>query len=207
MRITHSGNGMLLKDPKAPFPRPNEHNCFSPDEVAPADGDRIAIFAHLGANDKHAERYGDYLKTRKYMVDAWRKRPYDAAVLQGRRAAGLTVRDMPAEVMNDPSAGQNGTGSRSPTRRRRRATTGRRLGRWPAWWRDAARRRSRARTAASKRVGARPDRAGQPYSTKRRTAASHEGAPADSRPDTRTVEPATSIFAGLSGAWICAPLT
>ena len=107
MRITHSGNGMLLKDPKARFPLPNEQRYYSADEVAAADGDRIAIFAHLGANDDHAKRYAEYLKTRKYMVEAWRKRPYPPEVLEQAKAAGLSVRDMPAEVMHDPTAGQN----------------------------------------------------------------------------------------------------
>ena len=107
MRITHSGNGMLLRDPQAPYPLPSEQGRFSPEEVAPADGDRIAVFVHLGANDSHAQRYGDYLKTRTYIVDAWRKRPYEAADLEAARAVGLTVRDMPAEVMDDPEAGRN----------------------------------------------------------------------------------------------------
>lgn len=107
MRISHSGNGMLLKDPSAPYPLPDEQDRFLPDEVAPADGDRIALFIHLGANDSHAKRYGDYLKTRKYMVDAWRKRPYEPGTLEEARAAGLTVRDMPSEVIGDPTAGLN----------------------------------------------------------------------------------------------------
>jgi hypothetical protein len=107
MRITHSGNGMLLKDPEAPFPEPTEHDKFSPDEVAPADGDRIAVFAHLGANDSHGKRYADYLKTRTYMVNAWRKLPYDDAIRQEAKDAGFTLRDMPAEVMDDPNAGLN----------------------------------------------------------------------------------------------------
>lgn len=107
MRITHSGNGMLLKDPNAPYPLPTEQERFSPDEVAPPDGDRVAIFVHLGANDKHAQRYADYLKTRTYMVDAWRKRPYEPEVLEAAAAAGLTVRDMPSEVINDPTAGKS----------------------------------------------------------------------------------------------------
>ena len=107
MRITHSGNGMLLKDPDAPFPLPNEHDNFSPDEVAQPDGDRIAVFAHIGANDKHAKRYSDYTKTRTYLVDAWRKRPYDDEARQAAKDAGLHLRDMPAEVMDDPNAGLN----------------------------------------------------------------------------------------------------
>lgn len=107
MRITHSGNGMLLKDPEAPFPMPNEHDRFKPEEVAEADGDRIALFVHIGADDKHAKRYADYTKTRKYLVDAWRKRPYDDEARQAAKDAGLNLRDMPAEVMDDPTAGLN----------------------------------------------------------------------------------------------------
>ncbi len=107
MRITHSGNGMLLKDPEAPFPMPNEHNRFKPEEVAEADGDRIALFVHIGADDKHAKRYADYTKTRKYLVDAWRKRPYDDEARQAAKDAGLNLRDLPAEVMDDPTAGLN----------------------------------------------------------------------------------------------------
>ena len=107
MRITHSGNGMLLKDPEAPFPMPNEHDRFKPEEVAEADGDRIALFVHIGADDKHAKRYADYTKTRKYLVDAWRMRPYDDEARQAAKDAGLNLRDMPAEVMNDPNAGLN----------------------------------------------------------------------------------------------------
>jgi hypothetical protein len=107
MRITHSGNGMLLKDPGAPYPLPTEHDKFAPEDVAEADGDRIAVFVHIGANDSHANRYCDYTKTRKYLVDAWRKRPYDEETLQAAADTGLFLRNMPAEVMNDPSAGLN----------------------------------------------------------------------------------------------------
>lgn len=105
MRITHSGNGMLLRWPFRQVPLPDEHESIPKWKVAKADGDRIAIFAHLGANDAHAKRYGDYLRTRTYMVDAWRKTPYDAEALAAAEQAGLVVRDMPAEVMNDPNAG------------------------------------------------------------------------------------------------------
>lgn len=105
MRISHSGNGMLLRWPFKQLPLPNEQDGIPEWKVAKADGDRIAIFAHLGANDAHAKRYGDYLKTRTYMVDAWRKRPYDAEALAEAERAGLVVRDMPAEVMDDPNAG------------------------------------------------------------------------------------------------------
>ncbi|MDN5766699.1 MAG: hypothetical protein L0H96_06560 [Humibacillus sp.] len=105
MRITHSGNGMLLKDPEAPYPLPNEHDRFAPEDVTDADGDRIAVFAHIGADDSHGKRYADYTKTRTYLVNAWRKRPYDDAARAAAAEAGLTLRDLPAEVMDDSNAG------------------------------------------------------------------------------------------------------
>lgn len=107
MRISHSGNGMLLKFPYLHYPLPKEHDKYKKWMVAKPDGDRIAVFAHLGANDSHAQRYGDYLKTRTYMVNAWRKRPYDDEARLAAKRAGLTLRDMPAEVMDDPEAGKN----------------------------------------------------------------------------------------------------
>lgn len=105
MRITHSGNGMLLKDPDAPYPLPSEHDRFAPEEVTDADGDRVAIFAHIGAADAHGARYADYTKTRTYLVNAWRKRPYDDEARAAAAEAGLTLRDLPAEVMDDPNSG------------------------------------------------------------------------------------------------------
>jgi hypothetical protein len=52
-------------------------------------------------------RYVDYLKTRKYMVDIWRKTRYDQAALTAAAEAGLIVRDVPREVADDPNAGQH----------------------------------------------------------------------------------------------------
>lgn len=105
MRITHSGNGMLLRWPFRQVPGPTEQDNIPKWKVTKADGDRIAVFAHIGANDSHAQRYCDYLKTRKYMVDAWRKKPYDPAAVARAEAIGITVRDMPAEVRDDAEAG------------------------------------------------------------------------------------------------------
>lgn len=106
MRITHSGNGMLLRWPwQNQVYGPKQQEKVPAWKVAKAKEDRIAIFAHLGANDSHGHRYLDYLKTRTYMVDAWRKRPYDEEARQAAKEAGLTLRDLPAEVMDDPNAG------------------------------------------------------------------------------------------------------
>lgn len=105
MRMTHSGAGTLLKNPDAPDPEPNEWNKFPDDEVAPVHDERIAVFAHVGANDKHARRYLDYLRNRTYIVNAWRKRPFSPELIAELEAAGFTVRDMPSEVIDDPRAG------------------------------------------------------------------------------------------------------
>jgi hypothetical protein len=105
MRMTHSGAGTLLKDPDARFPEPNEWNAFPADEIAPAHDERMAVFVHLGADDKHGRRYLDYLKTRTYMVAAWRKAPFTPEVLAALEAADIVVRDLPAEVRDDKRAG------------------------------------------------------------------------------------------------------
>lgn len=108
MRITHSGNGMLLRWPwRDTVVGPYDQDKVPAWKVAKAKEDRIAIFAHLGANDEHAQRYLDYLKTRTYMVEAWRQRPYDDEARRAAEAAGITLRDLPAEVMDDPNAGLN----------------------------------------------------------------------------------------------------
>lgn len=108
MRITHSGNGMLLRRPfSGNLPLPGEQESIPEWKVAKRDGDRIALFVHLGADDAHGQRYLDYLKTRTYMVNRWRAMPWTDEARQAGVAAGLTLRDMPAEVLDDPGAGMN----------------------------------------------------------------------------------------------------
>ena len=122
MRITHSGNGMLLKDPDAPFPMPNEHDRFKPEEVAEADGDRIALFAHIGADDKHAKRYArlheDPQVPRRRLAQASLRR-------RGPRGGQGRCRAPPARHAGrghgrPERPGSTRLGSRSPTRARRR---------------------------------------------------------------------------------------
>ena len=107
LRTTHSGNGTLLRFPKWYAPLPSKAGGYPPWLVAPRDGDRIAIFAALGLDDAHMSRYVEYLKTRKYMVDIWRKSTYDQAALTAAEQAGLTVRNVPAEIADDPNAGRH----------------------------------------------------------------------------------------------------
>lgn len=105
MRITHSGNGQLLKDGSTTDP--NDATPVDPSLLAPKDGDRMAVFAALGLDDEHAARYTEYLKTRKYMADVWRYGQYDDDARQAAREAGLILRDVPSEILQEPNAGKN----------------------------------------------------------------------------------------------------
>lgn len=106
MRITHSGNGTLLRFPPGKTVDPNEKKPIPSWRIAPKDGDRMAIFVALGLDDDHAARYTEYLKTRTYMVNAWRTGQYDEEALAEAKRAGLIVRNVPSEVVDDPHAGQ-----------------------------------------------------------------------------------------------------
>jgi hypothetical protein len=107
LRTTHSGNGTLLRFPKSKAPLPHEHDKYPKWRIASKDGDRIALFAALGLDDAHMARYVEYLKTRKYMCDIWRKSRYDEAALSAAEQAGLNVRNVPAEIEGDSSVGKN----------------------------------------------------------------------------------------------------
>ncbi|WP_112237843.1 phytanoyl-CoA dioxygenase family protein [Kribbella monticola] len=107
LRTTHSGNATLLRFPKSYAALPHQHDKFPSWLVAPRDGDRIALFAALGLDDAHMSRYVDYLKTRKYMCDIWRRSHYDESALSAAEQAGLIVRNVPAEIENDPNVGRN----------------------------------------------------------------------------------------------------
>ncbi len=107
LRTTHSGNGLQLKFPKSKVPLPHEQGNYKKWRVASKDGDRIALFAALGLDDAHMSRYVDYLKTRKYICDIWRKSHYDEAALAAAHKVGLDVRNIPAEIANDSTVGQN----------------------------------------------------------------------------------------------------
>jgi hypothetical protein len=118
LRTSHSGNGSLLRFPRWYHPTPavaelprqfrrrnNRNPRWWPE--APADGDRIAIFAALGLDDTHHRRYLEYLKTRTYMCDIWRRSVYDEEVFAAAKNVGLTVWDMRREIEGDPKVGKN----------------------------------------------------------------------------------------------------
>jgi hypothetical protein len=107
LRTTHSGNGALLKFPRTRFPEPTDIPKIPKWRIAKADGDRLAIFAALGLNDAHHDRYVEYMKTRTYLVNSFRASHYDDETLEQAAKAGLNVRDVAKEIEGDDSVGKN----------------------------------------------------------------------------------------------------
>jgi hypothetical protein len=108
LRTSHSGNGMLLSFPSWVDPEPKrdgKHPWWW--RVAKKDGDRLAVFAALGLDDAHHDRYVDYLKSRTYICRIWGKSPYDDETLALAEQAGLKVRNLPKEIEGDDTVGQN----------------------------------------------------------------------------------------------------
>ncbi|MGK5681042.1 hypothetical protein [Actinoplanes sp. URMC 104] len=108
MRTTHSGNGALLRWPwRNKFPEPTEIPNLPKWKVAKPDGDRLAVFAALGLNDAHHDRYVEYMKTRTYLVNSFRASKYDDETLAKAAKIGLNVRDIAKEIEGDDTVGKN----------------------------------------------------------------------------------------------------
>ena len=109
LRTSHSGNGTLLKFPRWKSPEPPVKPEEFPWYYRPAkpDGDRMAVFAAIGLNDAHHDRYVEYLKTRTYICRIWGKSHYDDATIAEAEANGLKVRNVPKEIEGDDTVGQN----------------------------------------------------------------------------------------------------
>ena len=107
LRTSHSGAGTLLRFPRWWHPSPANAKRIPEFLVAPPERDRISVFAALGADDEHAERYVDYLKTRTYMVNSFRASVYDDEVYSLADRIGLRIRDVGKEIAGDPLVGQN----------------------------------------------------------------------------------------------------
>jgi hypothetical protein len=107
MRITHSGNGVLLKFPRWVYPEPRHIPRIPSRLIAKPDGDRLAVFAAIGLDDAHHDRYVEYMKTRTYLVNSFRASHYDDEALDAAAKAGLNVRDVGKEIEGDDSVGKN----------------------------------------------------------------------------------------------------
>ena len=98
---------MLLKFPKWVHPEPSEIPKIPKWRIAKPDGDRLAIFAALGLDDAHHDRYVEYMKTRTYLINSFRASQYDDETLAEASKAGLNVRDLAKEIEGDDSVGKN----------------------------------------------------------------------------------------------------
>ncbi|HYN97219.1 MAG TPA: hypothetical protein VES42_25555 [Pilimelia sp.] len=107
LRTSHSGGGTLLKFPRWVHPEPTGGRRYPAFLVAKPHPERVSVFAALGADDEHAARYVDYLKTRTYMVNSFRNSVYDDDALAEAAKVGLRVRDLRREVEGDDTVGRN----------------------------------------------------------------------------------------------------
>jgi hypothetical protein len=107
MRTSHSGAGTLLRFPRTWHPSPGNAERIPRIFKAPPDRERISVFAALGADDEHADRYVQYLKTRAYMVASFRSSSYDDEVYRLAKEIGLRIRDVGKEIEGDETVGQN----------------------------------------------------------------------------------------------------
>lgn len=117
LRTSHSGNGTSLRFPWWVYPEPTRHEDRYPPwwRVAPADRDeRMALFAAIGLDDAHHDRYTTYLKTRQYIVNMWQRSHYTQQAIDEAAAGGLAVRNVPHEIEGDPDVGRNVTWSPIP---------------------------------------------------------------------------------------------
>lgn len=98
LTTTHSANAHVLKF------APNWHlhpriarripKLFLQPKIRP----RIALFFSFAANDEHLKRFTEYLKTREYGVERWRKSVYPEERIAAAAAKGLTVLDFRKEA-------------------------------------------------------------------------------------------------------------
>ena len=108
MRASHSAAGTILRWPlNFVQPHPDEVKRYSPRLIAPKDGQRIALFAAIGADDDHLKRYIEYLKTRAYMIQIWKRSNWSPEAIAAAEAGGLHLRNAPSEIVGVEGLGQN----------------------------------------------------------------------------------------------------
>jgi hypothetical protein len=108
MRASHSAAGTILRWPFTFVqPHPNDVKRYPARLLAPKDGQRIALFAAIGADDEHLKRYVEYLKTRAYMIQIWKRSQWSEEAIAAAKAVGLQLRNAPAEIEGVEGLGQN----------------------------------------------------------------------------------------------------
>lgn len=117
LRTSHSANARLLQSERRGLARFLSRRKWKSAEIGqddpsgwievPTHRDRMVLFLALGLDDAHHDRYTQYLKSRTYIVNMWRRSSYSQAALDEAAAAGLLIRNLPEEIADDPTVGQN----------------------------------------------------------------------------------------------------
>lgn len=107
MRLVHAGGGKRLKaDPERPIDIP-EANKTAPEDMLPdPEGARYAAFLTYGlSGDPHTERFIDYLATRAYQVDLWKRSKLSNRARELLPQADVYYRDIWADIKDKPGIG------------------------------------------------------------------------------------------------------
>lgn len=108
MRTSHSAAGTILRWPfNNVQPHYRDVKKYPSWLLAPKDGQRIALFAALGADDEHLDRYIEYMKSRAYVIPIWKNSAWSDEAIREAEASGLRLRNTPAEIMGVEGLGQN----------------------------------------------------------------------------------------------------
>lgn len=108
MRISHSAAATILRWPFN-YVHPHHGNVkkYPSWLIAPKDGQRIALFSALGADDEHLERYITYLKSRAYAITMWKQSVWSDEAIKEAEYSGLRLRNAPAEIVGVAGLGQH----------------------------------------------------------------------------------------------------
>lgn len=91
LRTTHTGNSVRIKHLPWLKLSPRNEARLPPWLSVEEERKRAAMFATYAARSEHLDRYVDYLKTRDYALDLWRKARVTDEVREAARKRGLTV--------------------------------------------------------------------------------------------------------------------
>jgi hypothetical protein len=108
MRISHSAAATILRWPfNNVHPHYRNVKKYPSWLIAPKDGQRIALFSALGADDEHLKRYITYLKSRAYAITMWKQSVWSDEAIKEAEDSGLRLRNAPAEIVGVEGLGQN----------------------------------------------------------------------------------------------------
>jgi len=108
LRTTHSGNALLLRFCRSLHLDPVKAASLPHLFLAKEDGERAAIFFTLGLDDHHLQRYVAYLKTRAYMVEAWKVvKIHSKDVQEAVKGKNLIIKEVWNEIKGETCIGMN----------------------------------------------------------------------------------------------------